>query len=213
MGGAFIVVEGFDGVGKTTLARRLADRLRGEGLDVLEVREPGGTPLAEVARSAALDPSLNATVEAELFLMLAARADLVRRVIQPALERGSIVLSDRYDLSTVAYQVAGRNLPRGPVMTANLLATGGLTPDITLVLDAPIEVAAERSAEKGTAPDRIESANDGVRKRIAHAFGEASGDGIEHIDATGSADEVEAAAWQIVKDRLSGTRRRKRGEG
>jgi dTMP kinase len=211
MRGAFIVVEGFDGVGKTTLARRLANRLRGEGLDVLEVREPGGTPLAEVARSAALDPSLDATEEAELFLILAARADLVRRVIRPALDRGSIVLSDRYDLSTVAYQVAGRKLPPDSVMSANQLATGGLTPDITLVLDAPIEVAQERSVAKGTVPDRIESAGDGVRKRIARAFREARGDGIEHIDATGSADEVEAAAWRVVKERLTGTRRRVTG--
>jgi len=211
MGGAFIVVEGFDGVGKTTLARRLADRLRGEGLDVLEVREPGGTPLAEVARSAALDPSLDATEEAELFLMLAARADLVMRVIRPALNRGSIVLSDRYDLSTMAYQVAGRKLPRDSVISANQLATGGLTPDITLVLDAPIEVAKERSVAKGTEPDRIESAGGGVRERIARAFREARGDGIVHIDATGSADEVEAAAWLIVKQSLTGTGRRVTG--
>jgi len=211
MGGAFIVVEGFDGVGKTTLARRLADRMRGEGLDVLEVREPGGTPLAEVARSAVLDPSLDATEEAELFLMLAARADLVRRVIRPALDRGSIVLSDRYDLSTMAYQVAGRKLPRDSVISANQLATGGLAPDITLVLDAPIEVAQERSVAKGTAPDRIESAGDGVRERIARAFREARGDGIEHIDATGTADEVEAAAWLVVKQSLTGTGRRVTG--
>jgi dTMP kinase len=124
MGGAFIVVEGFDGVGKTTLTRRLAERLRAEGLDVLEVREPGGTPLAEAARAAVLDPSLDATAEAELFLMLAARADLVRRVIQPALDRGTVVLSDRYDLSTFAYQVEGRKLPHDPVVAANQIATG-----------------------------------------------------------------------------------------
>ncbi len=206
MGGVFIVVEGFDGVGKTTLARRLAARLRREGLEVLEVREPGGTPLAEAARAVVLDPSLDATMEAELFLMLAARADLVRRVIQPALSRGSIVLSDRYELSTVAYQVAGRELPIDQVMTANRLATGGLTPDITLVLDAPIEVALERSAAKGSAPDRIESAGDGVRGRIASAFGAAEGEGIEHIDATVPAEEVESAAFEIVMKRLGGTR-------
>jgi dTMP kinase len=211
MGGAFIVVEGFDGVGKTTLTRRLAERLRAEGLDVLEVREPGGTPLAEAARAAVLDPSLDATAEAELFLMLAARADLVRRVIQPALDRGTVVLSDRYDLSTFAYQVEGRKLPHDPVVAANQIATGGLTPDITLVLDAPTEVAMQRSAAKGTEPDRIESIVDEVRSRIAGAFSNAQGPGVVHVDATGSPEAVEAVAWEAVRDHLDGTGSTKAG--
>ena len=99
MKGCFIVVEGPDGVGKTTLAARIADRIRSAGGDVLEVREPGGTPVAEAARRAALDPDLDATPLAELFLMLAARADLVERVIRPALAAGRVVLCDRYELS------------------------------------------------------------------------------------------------------------------
>ncbi len=108
MGGAFIVVEGSDGAGKTSLARRLGDRLRSAGFEVVEVREPGGTPVAEAARAAVLDASLDASPLAELFLILAARADLVSRVIRPALAEAKVVVADRYDLSTRAYQVAGR---------------------------------------------------------------------------------------------------------
>ncbi len=207
MQGTFIVIEGFDGVGKSTLARRLADRLRNEGHEVLEVREPGGTPVAEAARVVVLDPRLDAAIEAELFLILAARADLVKRVIVPALQDGVVVISDRFDLSTEAYQVAGRQLPRDAVMSANALATGGLTPDLTLVLDTPVDVAVARRASKGDAPDRIERVNEEVQSRIAAAFREASGPGVIHIDATGSVDEVETAAWDVVQTTVSGTSR------
>jgi len=205
--GTFIVIEGFDGVGKSTLSRRLADRLRNEGHEVLEVREPGGTPVAEAARAVVLDPRLDAAIEAELFLILAARADLVKRVIVPALQDGVVVISDRFDLSTEAYQVAGRQLPRDATMSANALATGGLTPDLTLVLDAPIDVAVARRASKGDAPDRIEQVNEEAQLRIAAAFRAASGPGLTHIDATGSVEEVETAAWDVVQTIVSGTRR------
>ena len=205
--GTFIVIEGFDGVGKSTLSRRLADRLRNEGHEVLEVREPGGTPVAEAARAVVLDPRLDAAIEAELFLILAARADLVKRVIMPALQDGVVVISDRFDLSTEAYQVAGRQLPHDATMSANALATGGLTPDLTLVLDTPIDVAVTRRVGKGGAPDRIEQADHEVQSRIAAAFRDASGPGLIHIDATGSVDEVEIAAWDVVQATVSGTRR------
>lgn len=198
MGGKFIVVEGPDGVGKTTLASRLAARLRGGGSEVLEVREPGGTPIAEAARAAVLDPELDATPLAELFLMLAARADLVERVILPAIRAGKIVVGDRYDLSTVAYQIEGRELPRDAVLEANRLATGGLGPDLTLVLDAPLEVLTSRMVAHGTPPDRIELAGKDVRERIAGAFRDASGPRVVHLDATGSPDEVEDAAWEYL---------------
>ena len=199
MGGCFIVVEGPDGVGKTTLASRLAARLRAIGHTVLEVREPGGTPVAEAARSIVLDPDLDATPLAELFLMLAARADLVAHVIRPALDAGTIVLGDRYELSTWAYQVEGRQLPREAVLEANRLATGGLVPDLTLVLDAPGDVLQHRMAIDGKALDRIEQSTEDVRRRIARAFLGAEGPGIEHVDAVGDPDVVEAAAWTLVK--------------
>ena len=206
MMGRFFVVDGPDGVGKTTLVQRLAARLRALGRDVLEVREPGGTPIAEAARAAVLDPQLDATPLAELFLILAARADLVARVIRPALEAGKIVIADRYDLSTWAYQVEGRNLPANEVLAANRLATGGLAPDLTLVLDAPVAVLRRRLAALGKTPDRMESAGHDVRERIARAFREARGAGIVHLDAVGPADEVEAAAWSAVRACVDGTR-------
>jgi len=198
MRGKFIVVEGVDGVGKTTLAGRLAQRLRAQGADVLEVREPGGTPLAEAARRVVLDPALRAGPAAELFLILAARADLVSRVIEPALAAGRVVVGDRFDLSTRAYQIAGRQLPEEPVAAANSLATGGLVPQLTLVLDAPGAVVRERQKAQGKSLDRIEQAEDDVRGRIERAFELAAGPGVVHIDATGTADEVERAAWGHV---------------
>src|SRR5437867_6416760 len=134
-GMTFIVVEGPEGAGKSTLARWLATRLQADGRPVTTVREPGGTPVAEAARKVALKfPHAMAPV-AELFLFLAARADLVHHVIRPALDAGQVVLADRFELSTMAYQVAGGGLPAGEVAEANRLATGGLVPDITLVLD------------------------------------------------------------------------------
>ena len=202
MKGCFIVVEGPDGVGKTTLVSLLAARLRSAGVDVLEVREPGGTPVAEAARAVVLDPGLDATPLAELYLMLAARADLVERVIRPALEAGRIVLGDRYELSTWAYQVEGRQLPNDAVLAANRLATGGLSPDITLVLDASDDVLRDRMVTQGKALDRIERAEDSVRARIVNAFRTASGAGVVHVDASGSPDAVEMAVWVIVQERL-----------
>ena len=207
MMGCFIVIEGPDGVGKTTLASRLVARLRSSGDDVLEVREPGGTPVAEAARNVVLDSGLDATPLAELYLILAARADLVARVIRPAIEAGKVVIGDRFELSTWAYQVEGRQLPQDAVLAANRLATGGLSPDLTLVLDAPGDVLGERMATNGKALDRIERAEDHVRARIVHAFRTASGTGIVHVDASGSADAVELAAWDVVQEYFVGSGR------
>ena len=202
-GGLFIVVDGPDGAGKTTLVNRLAARLRAQGLDVLEVRQPGGTPLAEAARSQVLDPALDASPLAELFLMLAARADQVSKVIRPALERGQVVVSDRYDLATEAYQIVGRGLPRERVLLANQLATDGLRPDLTIVLDIPAAQGRRRQDDARKAPDRIERERPEWHERVAAVFREASGTGVVHIDATVSADEVEGAAWEVIDTRLA----------
>jgi dTMP kinase len=200
--GVFIVIDGPDGAGKSTLARRSAERVRAAGFAVEEVREPGGTPLAEAARRAVLDEALAASPVAELFLILAARADLVAKVIRPALEAGRVVVSDRFDLSTTAYQVAGRGLPRQSVLAANALATGGLRPDLTLVLDVPAAVGLARLAGAGRGVDRIEQAGDGLHERVAAAFAAARGRGIFHVDATRAANEVERRAWASVRRRL-----------
>lgn len=203
MPGCFLVVEGPDGVGKSTLVKHLAARLREAGATVVEVREPGGTPLAEQARRAALDAGLQASPLAELFLMLAARADLVAKVIRPALAQdGTVVLSDRFELSTEAYQIAGRGLPREPVLAANRLATGGLKPDLTLVLDLPAEAGLQRAAGSRAGRDRIEGEDLALHHRVAEAFAAATGPGIVHLDASPPADEVGASAWKTVTGRI-----------
>jgi len=135
---------------------------------------------------------------AELFLFLAARADLVERVIRPALENGQVVIADRFGLSTMAYQVAGRGLPRADVEAALRVATGGLAPDLTLVLDVPVAVGRERQRNAGKAQDRIEREDDRFHTRVRDAYRSASGPGIVHIDASQSKKAVQEAAWREV---------------
>ena len=192
----FVVVEGPEGAGKSTLVRWLGAALRAEGRDVLTVREPGGTPLAEAARKLALKSRHERAFAAELFLFLAARADLVERVIRPALAGGQVVIADRFSLSTMAYQVAGRGLPRPDVEAALRVATGGLSPDLTLVLDIPVSVGRERQRSAGKVRDRIEREDDEFHTRVRDAYRSASGPGIVHIDASQSKKTVQDAAWR-----------------
>ncbi len=195
----FIVVEGPEGAGKSTLTRSLTSRLLAEGRRVLPVRQPGGTPIAEAARKLALKSKHEITPAAELFLFLAARADLVDRVVRPALEDGRVVLADRYDLSTLAYQVAGRGLPRPEVEAALRLATGGLVPDLTLVLDVPVAVGRERQRRAQKEQDRIEVQDDAFHERVRVAYHTAAGPGIVHIDASQPKQAVQDAAWREVQ--------------
>jgi dTMP kinase len=200
--GTFVVVEGPDGAGKTTLVKRLGERLRSAGVEVVEVREPGGTEAAEHARKGAFDPSLDASPLAELFFVLAARADLVTKVIQPALAASRFVLSDRYELSTEAYQVHGRGLPRDAVLAANALATGGLKPDLTLVLDLPAPEGRSRQVRQGKNPDRMEREDLTLHQRVADVFREARGERFVHVDASRSPEEVAHEAWQVLETRF-----------
>lgn len=195
----FVVVEGPEGAGKSTLSRGLAARFRAEGRPVLTVRQPGGTPVAEAARRIALKSPHELSPVTELFLFLAARADLVERVIRPALEAGEVVLVDRFDLSTRAYQVAGRGLPEAQVDAAIRLATGGLAPDLTIVLDVPVEVGRDRQRKAGKTQDRFEREADGFHERVRAAYRAASGPGIIHIDATQGRQAVLDAAWRAVQ--------------
>ena len=203
--GLFLSFEGVEGSGKTTQAARLADRLRALGREVLVVREPGGTPLAEEARRLVLEPALDPGPAAELFLYLVARADLVRRVIRPALERGAVVVADRFDLSTRAYQIGGRQLPEAAVLEANALATGGLAPDLVLVLDLPPEIGAARQSAAGKVRDRMELEDRGFHHRVAEAFRAAGGGAIVHLRADRSPESVHADVWDALTRRFPQT--------
>ncbi len=198
MPGLFVAVEGPEGAGKTSLARALAARLVADGRQVVSVREPGGTPVAEAARKVALKFPHEMAPAAELFLFLAARADLVEKVIRPALAAGQVVLADRFDLSTMAYQVAGGGLPATAVAEANRLATTGLVPDITLVLDVPVDVGRQRQRAARKVQDRFERQDDAFHRRVLEAYRRAQGPGVVHLDGTQSKQAVLDAAWREV---------------
>lgn len=194
----FIVVEGPEGAGKSTLARWLVERLRAQGTAVRAVHEPGGTPVADAARKVVLNSPHDMSPVAELFLILAARADLVERVIRPALAAGEVVLSDRFTLSTRAYQVAGRGLPAADVGAALRLATGGLEPDLTLVLDVPVAEGRARQRQAGKTADRFEREGDAFHERVREAYRRASGPGVVHLDAAQTFTSVQEAAWRHI---------------
>ena len=203
--GLFLSFEGVEGSGKTTQVALLGDRLRAGGREVVVVREPGGTPLAEEARRLVLDPALKPDPAAELFLYLVARADLVRHVVEPALARGATVLADRFDLSTRAYQIGGRALPERAVLEANALATGGLQPDLVVVLDLPPAVGRARQRTAGKVQDRMELEDDGFHGRVAEAFRAARGDTIVHLRGDRPAEAVHADVWDALARRFPQT--------
>lgn len=196
--GFFLVLEGPEGAGKSTLALALARRATQQGRDVVSVREPGGTPAAEAAREILMARAHPVGPAAELFLVLAARADLVRRVVQPALAAGKLVIADRFELSTWAYQVQGRGLPAAEVAAANALATGGLQANLTLVLDLPPRVGRARQLQAGKHTDRLDDEDPAFHERVAAAYLSASGSGVHHLDATASPDTVLTNAWDVL---------------
>ncbi len=198
MAGFFLVLEGPEGAGKSTLARALADRFRSTGVEPVVVREPGGTPAAEALRTELLDGNRAWTAEAEALYMVTARADLVARVIGPALAAGKVVISDRFDHSTRAYQIAGRGLPADRVEWMNRAATGGLAPDLTLILDLGAAVGRARQLAAGKTGDRLDRESAEFHERVGRAYRALEGPGIVHLDASRPPDQVVELAWRSV---------------
>lgn len=205
--GAFIAFEGGDGSGKSTQARLLADRLRAAGHEVLLTREPGGTEVGERLRSLVLDPAhapIDAVTEALIFA--ASRSAHVRQLILPALQAGRTVVTDRYVDSSVAYQGAGRALGPDTVAGLNDWATGGLDPDLTVLLDVDTSTAAARRAAReqapgGAGPDRLESEPEQFHQSIRSAFTDRARAHPERyliLDAGRTAPELAAEVWTRV---------------
>ena len=169
--GVFVTFEGGDGVGKSTHIRYVANELRLAGREVVCLREPGGTGIGESLRALVLDPD-NGEIssEAELLMYEAARAQLVREVIRPALERGAVVLCDRFSDSTIAYQAYGRGLPLDFVRRANAFATGGIVPDRTILLVLGNTRKSLARATGAGAGDRMEQAGEVFHSRVNRAF-------------------------------------------
>lgn len=206
MAGIFIVLEGIEGSGKSTQARLLAEWLQNAGIEALHTREPGGTALGEEIRRLLLHSSAMPAMT-ELLLMLAARATLIAESIRPALAAGKVVIADRFDVSTLAYQGYGRGLPLDEVRAANRIATGGLTPDVVLLLDAPQDVGYARRAATRAGEDRIEGAGREFHDRVSEAYRLLARDSgnVRVIDATASAAEVHAAIMAVLAARFPET--------
>jgi dTMP kinase len=197
--GCFIVLEGPEGSGKSTLIGPLAERMRAAGTDPVVTREPGGTRAAEIARQALLDPEHSIGAVAELFFYLAARADLVQTVIEPALTAGRVVLSDRFALSTEAYQMAGRGLDATMVRAANQAASHGLRADLTLILDLPPELGLARQVAGGKRQDRLDRESADFHHRVVDYYLAIHGNGVRHLDGCLPPDQLLQAAWLEVR--------------
>lgn len=207
MKGEFITFEGGEGCGKSTQVKRLKAALEAEGIEVVLTREPGGTWLSEKIRTLIKDQDEDPPCDrAELLLFLAARAQLVKSVIRPALERGAYVISDRFSDSTIAYQGYGRGLSIDFIKLANDFACEELKPDCTFYLTVDPEVAAARRCGReqatNTTADRIERAGDAFHERLRRGFEELAAlepERIVTIDANGTLDEVFEQIWKSLK--------------
>lgn len=199
--GVFITIEGPDGSGKSSLLPRLADALRAAGCDVVATREPGSTPFGELMRRMVLDPDppIDRTGRADALLFAASRAQHVEEVIRPALDRGAVVLCDRYADSSLAYQGAGEGVPLDELRQVQRFATGGLAPDLTILLDLPVEAGLRRKAAEITRFEAYQDVAYHERVRAAFlGFAEAEPGRYAIVDATGNEDEVLAAAVAAV---------------
>jgi len=209
--GCFITLEGIEGSGKTTQAAILAGTLRSRGNQVMVTREPGGTRAGELIRAIFLDSSISLEVTAELLLVLADRAQHVRAKLRPALEAGQIVISDRYSDSTIAYQSYGRGLDLKLVRDLNRLASDGITPDLTIVLDCAPETGLERAKARAEdavrTRDRFEREQIEFHRRVCDGFRAISRNEpsrVALVNSNRETGDVSAAILRLVLDRFFG---------
>ena len=201
MSGKFITIEGVEGCGKSTQVVQLKHDLESKGHAVEVTREPGGTPVGEAIRRILLDPDYaDMSPTTELLLYAAARAQHVAQRIRPALEAGRIVLCDRFADSTTAYQGAGRQLSEDIVRRLHEIATSGVWPDLTIVLDLPVEVGLARATRR-TAPDRLETEPLAFHRRVREEFlrlARSEPSRIKVIDGDRAVDDVTEDIWRLV---------------
>ena len=209
----FITFEGIEGCGKSTQLQLLAELLKAQGQGVTTTREPGGCPIADQVRAILLDAAHQALVPtAELLLYAAARAQHVAEVIRPALREGRIVLCDRFTDATIAYQGYGRGLSQSLITELNRLATGGLRPDLTVLLDCPVEVGLSRAlarinATEGAREERFEQESGLFHQRVREAYlvlAAQETDRFVIVDGSGSVEATAAAVATLVLPRLAG---------
>ncbi len=204
--GRLITIEGIDGAGKSTLAEGLVRELAGKGRRVELLREPGGVDVSERIRELVKDPILPVTLRAEALLYAAARAQLVEERLTPLLHEGRVVLLDRFVDSSLAYQGAGRALGVEEVRAVNLFATGGLTPDRTLLLRIDPAVGRARQHERAHEPDRLERESERFFAQVALAYDDlarAEPERIRPIDAAQPPRDVLRDALAAIEDLLS----------
>jgi dTMP kinase len=204
--GRFITMEGGEGAGKSTMMERVKRWLEGSGRRVIATREPGGTHLAEKLRGILLDrDSILLSGQAELLLVFAARAQHLDELIRPALARGDWVLCDRFTDATFAYQGGGRGLPAGQISALETLVHGDLQPDLTLLLDLPVEQGLKRAARRGQL-DRFEQESTGFFERVRSAYLERAAAAPERFAVIDACEDI-AQVWvqieRVLRDRIN----------
>ena len=205
MAGILITMEGPDGSGKTTQIALLAKVLTKAGLEVVQTREPGGTPLADRIRALVLDPAHDKmTARTEALLYMAARAQHTAELIRPAMDRGAVVISDRYADSTLVYQGIARGLPMDSLIWLNRFATEELTPDLTLLLDCDTECLARRVANRGN-QDRLEKEDPEFHRKVREGFlllAAQNPDRFRVIDADRTVESIQKEIQRCVQEFL-----------
>jgi dTMP kinase len=207
--GLFVVLEGPDGAGKSGAAASLVEALRGAGLDVVATREPGGTPIGEALREVLLRAgAVERSGLADALLFNAARAELVRTVIQPALERGAVVVSDRYAMSSTAYQGYGAGVPLDDLRALERVATGGLRPDLVVLVDVPVEAGLARRQAGAGGETRFEEAFDrAFHERVRKGYLTMAAEDPARwrvVDGTPPPAQVAGEVLAAVRGRLEG---------